>query len=111
MMKSILATSALVGALLLPIAAQAQDYRFEGGRGGYGGYNDDRGYRDDRDYRRPVASSTAARSTGCSPARATPASTSSTAAATPISSAPSVRVAGTSSWWSIPGPARSSAAG
>jgi len=50
MIKAILATSALIGALVLPIAAQAQDYRFEGGRGGY---NDDRGYRDDRDYRRP----------------------------------------------------------
>jgi len=50
MIKAILATSALVGALLLPVAVQAQDYRFEGGRGGY---NDDRGFRDDRNYRRP----------------------------------------------------------
>lgn len=58
MIKGILATSALVGALLVPLAAQAQDYRFEGGRGGYedgrGGYNGPRGsgprdgYRNDR---------------------------------------------------------------
>ena len=49
MIKGILAASALIGALVVPLAAQAQDYRFEGGRGGY---EDGRGgpprYRDDR---------------------------------------------------------------
>ncbi|WP_018181411.1 hypothetical protein [Kaistia granuli] len=63
MIKAILATTALIGALAAPMAAQAQDYRFEGGRGGYedgrGRYEGPRGagprdgYRDDR-RRRPL---------------------------------------------------------
>ncbi|BCP55014.1 hypothetical protein K32_36310 [Kaistia sp. 32K] len=52
MIKVLLATTVLIGSLAAPMAAQAQDYRFEGGRGGY---EDGRGgprpvYRDDRRY-------------------------------------------------------------
>jgi hypothetical protein len=56
MIKGILAASALAGALFAPMAAQAQDYRFEGGRGGY---EDGRGgpprYRDDRPRRHSLS--------------------------------------------------------
>jgi hypothetical protein len=43
MIKSMLIASALVGALAIPALAHADDYRFEGGNGGYqdgGGYGD-----------------------------------------------------------------------
>jgi hypothetical protein len=64
MIKGILAASALIGALVVPLAAQAQDYRFEGGRGGYqdgrGGYGGPRdgyrdGYRGERPRRQPLS--------------------------------------------------------
>lgn len=60
MIKGILAAAALFGALTVPMAAQAQDYRFEGGRGGYEdgrGYNGPRGngYRDNRHRRHALS--------------------------------------------------------
>ena len=48
MIKGTLAASALIGALLVPLAAQAQDYRFEGGRGGPRGPGPRDDYRNDR---------------------------------------------------------------
>jgi hypothetical protein len=55
MIKGIFAASALIGALIVPLGAQAQEYRFEGGRGGY---EDGRGgpprYREERMRRGPL---------------------------------------------------------